>query len=45
MLRAHYTMDVFAAVVTAFSAASLAAPVASVGDRLVTRLVTWGVGG
>jgi hypothetical protein len=45
ILRAHYTMDVFAAVVTAFSAASLAAPVASVGDRVVNRLVTWGVGG
>src|SRR5438093_2569340 len=44
VLRAHYTMDVFAAVVTAFFAARLAAPLAPVGDRHVTRPAAGGLG-
>jgi PAP2 superfamily C-terminal len=44
ILRAHYTMDVFAAVVTAFWAASLAEPLALVADRVVTHLLTQSFG-
>lgn len=40
ILRAHYTMDVFAGVVTAFVAASLADSLAPAADRIVTLLVT-----
>jgi hypothetical protein len=41
VLRAHYTMDVFAAVMTALVAASVADSLAPVGDRVVALLVAW----
>src|SRR5262245_6463487 len=43
ILRAHYTMDVFAAVMTALVAANLADRLAPVGDRIVTHLITRGL--